>query len=611
MELRVSDFIAKRLAFLGCTDVYMVTGGASMHLNDSFLIEFPDTTHCLHHEQSCAMAAEAAARLQGRPSIVNVTAGPGSINAINGVFGAYVDSIPMFVVSGQSKRSTLVSSTDWPELRQLGDQEVDIVSMTAKVTKQSITLFEPLSVDSVLDELFLLSIQGRPGPVWLDVPIDVQSFPLPQSFHSKVFAPLLSSNHQSLPLISDDNLSLIAAKLLSAKRPLLYVGSGIRSSCAHSQFLELINSFNIPTVTSWNSHDLLWDDHPSTSGRPGTVGNRAGNFATQLSDVIIIIGSRLNIRQISYNWENFARQAWVAHVDYDEFELEKPTLNFDVSVHCDLPNFCQRLCIQLHQSQSSSQSFLRDRSHIWSSWLKNLSVEYDPVDEALPPQPDGVNPYRFIRALSLRIPERSTTVTSDGTACVVGFQASVIKEGQRLFHNSGCASMGYELPAAIGAFFATKSTIYCLAGDGSIMMNLQELAYISGMKLPIQIFLLNNSGYHSIRQTQAAYFNGRSIGCGAESGLPFPDFSSIAKGFDLAYSRLDDEKLLADFLDQALACRTPSLHEIRITLAQNFSPKVASRRLPDGSMVSSDISDMSPFLSKEVIDRISSQALLL
>ena len=611
--MRVADFIARRLQFLGLQDVYMVTGGAAMHLNDAFASTFASDVHCLHHEQSCAMAADSYARIKGIPAIVNVTAGPGAINAINGVFGAFVDSIPSIIVSGQAKRETLVSTYDDPNLRQLGDQEVDIVRMVEGVCKFSKVVRNPYEIDEIINNAFLTATSGRPGPVWIDVPIDVQATPLPEDFNSKIYTQIDSSTNiytPSIPFASNNEIYLLAQRILASKRPIIYAGNGIRLSKSYDQFLDFLDQWNIPTVTAWNSNDLLWDDHPCYAGRPGTVGNRAGNFAVQFSDCVVILGSRLNIRLVSFNWKSFAKSAWKCHVDIDQSELSKPTLNTDLKIHSTLYNFLPELSKALQESLQSELSFKNNRK-TWSDWKsfnkKYLDI-YAPHKHALPPKDSKVNPYRLVNSLSDKLQENDIVVTADGTACVVGFQASSIKKGQRWFHNSGCASMGFELPAAIGAWHASGQSIICIAGDGSIMMNLQELAYIGGLNLPIKIILLNNQGYHSIRQTQKNYFPANPVGCGVESGLPFPDFDKLCSGFGLSYFHICDENHISGTLDKLLTCEGACLLEVILDLDQEFSPKLASKKLEDGSMVTADLEDMTPLLGDDILKSIMNQA---
>ena len=614
--MRVADYVASRLHHLGLRDVYMVTGGAAMHLNDAFARVFSQTVHILHHEQSCAMAAESYSRLTNRPAIVNVTAGPGSINAINGVFGAYVDSIPMVIVSGQAKRDTLKINSSIAGLRQLGDQEVDIVRMVSDVCKYSVVIQNPFSIADEVDYAFAIATSGRPGPVWLDIPIDVQATILPREFDKLLLRPMVDQVRYSIdaqPIATDDEIFVIAERILNSRRPVLYVGNGIRLSESYPEFLEFLDQWPLATVTGWNSNDLLWDEHPCYCGRPGSVGNRAGNFAVQYSDCLLTVGARLNIRQVSFNWQSFAKDAWKCHVDIDKAELDKPTLNTDFKVHSTIKSFFPRLASALSALSNSSKEPLvpivsRQR---WIPWLKQNLRSFSAVDAALPDLAQGINPYRFVHLLTSQLSDGATIVCADGTACVVGFQAAVIKPGQRLFHNSGCASMGYELPASIGAFHATKKPIVCIAGDGSIMMNLQELSIIGGFSYPIGIYLLNNKGYHSIRQTQSNYFPDNLIGCGVDSGLPFPNFERLCDGFGLQYFRSHSELELSDQIATSLSHSGPYLHEIILDLNQGFAPKLASKKLEDGSMVTSELEDMAPFLGEHEMNRIKTEAIEL
>jgi acetolactate synthase-1/2/3 large subunit len=614
--MRVSDFIAKRLRILGVRDVYMVTGGAAMHLNDSFALVFGKQVHNVHHEQSCAMAAESYARITGIPAAVNVTAGPGAINALNGVFGAFVDSIPMIVISGQAKRETLIANCMTPGLRQLGDQEVDIKRMVSGICKYARLIQDPLEIDRVLNEAFHVAVSGRPGPVWLDVPIDVQATHLPAVYADRLELPLQHKEvgHSTEPVASEEDIHELAVHLLNDERPVLYVGSGIRNGSTYQEFLDFLSIWPLATVTGWNSNDLLWDDHPCYCGRPGSVGNRAGNFAVQYSGAVLIVGCRLNIRQVSFNWKSFAKNAWTCHLDIDQAELDKPTLSTDLKICANSKGFFPRLSEALSRlavTNGTNLDHLRSHWQVWREWLKLQLQTYTAVSHALPAQPGKVNPYRLIDRLTQQLPKGSTTICADGTACVVGFQASVFKPGQRMFHNSGCASMGYDLPAAIGAFHATHNTVTCLAGDGSIMMNLQELAFIGGKHLPIKIVLLNNQGYHSIRQTQNNYFPENPVGCGAESGLPFPRFDSLCRGFELDYLLLDNEDDLDSTLCLLYANDRPALLEVVLDLRQEFAPKLASKKLADGSMVTAELEDMSPLLGDDIMAKIQAEALAI
>jgi len=594
--LRVADFIAQLLANDGIEHVFMVTGGGAMHLNDALAREPRLTPIFTHHEQSCAMAAESYARLSGRPAVVNVTSGPGGINALNGVFGAYVDSIPMVVVSGQVKRETLITSYELP-LRQLGDQEVDIVAMASPVCKIASLLDDPQDTRFVVERALWLARNGRPGPVWVDVPIDVQSA-ITDPASQRGFDPRSDSPGVSLPaevdLTTRDALvgELHAAldHLVMAQRPVVLVGAGVRLAGAHEALLRVIDKLGIPVVTGWNAHDVLWNDHPLFAGRPGSVGDRGGNFAVQNADFLLVMGSRLNVRQVSYNWEAFARAAYTVMIDIDKAELSKPTLSIDLPIHADLAEALDLLELMDFEPLPAHREYL--------TWCRERMIHYPVVLAEYWKTDKPVNPYCFVQALFEELDEGDVVVTGDGTACVVTFQAANLKRGQRLYTNSGCASMGYDLPAAIGAHYASGKRVICLAGDGSMMLNLQELQTITGNQLPIKLFVLNNNGYSSIRQTQQNYFPDNVVGCGPESGLTFPDFAKLGKAFGFEVRRCTSHHELADTIQDTLAGDGPQLLEVMLDPEQPFSPKLASRQLQDGRMVSSPLEDLAPFLSR-------------
>ena len=600
--MRLADYVMEFLADRGVRHVFMVTGGGAMHLNDAVSRERRWTWVCNHHEQASAMAAEAYARLSNQPALVNVTSGPGGINALNGVYGAYVDSIPMIVVSGQVKRATMARNYDLP-LRQLGDQEIHIIDLARPVTKYAVCVQDPATIRTHLEQAWHLAVGGRPGPVWLDIPIDVQAARIdPALLTGFVPAEQLHGGHlpSEAGALDGDGIAREVAdsleRLQRASRPVIFAGAGVRLAGARHLLLRIGAMLNIPIVTGWNAHDLVPDAHPSYAGRPGTVGTRQGNFTVQNADFLLILGSRLNIRQISYNWQSFARFAYKVMVDIDRAELDKPTLSIDRKVHAPLLAFMAEL-----EAQAASLPVPAERA-AWLAWCRERGERYPVVDPAYELVTSPINPYVFMRDLFERLAADEIVVCGDGTACVVAFQAARIKEFTRLFTNSGSASMGYDLPAAIGAHFASGRRVICLAGDGSIMMNLQELQTIAGLRLPIRIVVLNNDGYHSIRQTQEAYFPDSPIGFDAKTGVSFPDFVAVATGFGIPARRcaaLDDLGAALSFL---LNESGPALLEIILDPRQGFAPKLASRVLPDGSMASPDLEDMAPFLPREELD---------
>lgn len=603
-KIRVADLIARLLVEQGIIDCFMLTGGGAMHLNDAFGREKGLKKVFTHHEQAAAIAAESYCRLSGNPAVVNVTTGPGGVNALNGVYGAYVDSIAMVVVSGQVKRETCAPNYPLP-LRQLGDQEVDIVSMVRGITKYAVVLNDPLDARKVVEKAIYLCRRGRPGPVWIDVPIDVQAAPVdfdalepfdPASLDRSNEA---ANNEAELNLLEggalDAEAKALLAELCAAERPVVLAGAGVRISGQHAEFLAFVERCGIPVVTGWNAHDAIPNDHPLYVGRPGTVGDRGGNFAVQTADYVLVLGSRLNIRQISYNWKSFARNAKVAMVEIDQAELEKPTLNLHRPVHADLRAFfaaVAALPTPVENKVDARAAFLK-RSRDRAARYPVVLPEYW-TNEGL------INPYVFGELLFQELEDGDIIVSGDGTACVTMFQAANLKPGQRLYTNSGCASMGYDLPAAIGAYHAAGGRrIICLAGDGSIMMNVQELQTIVGQHLPVKIFVLNNDGYHSIRQSQQNHFPDNIVGCGPDSGLSFPDFAKLAAGFGLPSSNVATHGDLSAAIRATLDGDGPQLCEVMIDKRQEFAPKLSSRRLEDGTMVSPTLEDLSPFLPRE------------
>lgn len=587
--MKLSDYVAQKMVAHGISHVFMVTGGGAMHLNHSFGMH--KELECIfnHHEQACAMAAEAYYRLSNRMALVNVTSGPGGTNAITGVYGAWVDSIAMLVISGQVKWETTVRSTGLP-LRQYGDQELDIEELVKPITKYCAMVTDPNTIRYHLEKAMYIATSGRPGPVWLDIPLNVQAAvidpdSLPGFNPSEVDEPWQSTN---LKVVSQE----IIEKIKQAKRPVIFAGGGVRLSGQHAAFIDLVEKLNIPVVTGWNAHDVIWNDHKNYAGRPGTVGDRAGNFVTQNADLLIILGSRLNIRQVSYNWHSFAREAYKIWVDIDALELKKPTVKPDMPIHANLKDLLPVLA-------KEATSFDKKLHESWLAWCKERQHRFPVVtkeywDNQL------INPYCFMEALFKALPEHQITVTGNGSACVVSFQAAYLKPYQRLWTNSGCATMGYDLPAAIGANKASGGQpIVCLAGDGSIMMNLQELQTIKGENLPIKIFVLNNSGYVSIFQTQRNFFNGVEVGGGPKSGVSFPNFERLSAGFDIPYFKTDSHNTMAEAIQKTMQTEGPVICEVVIDEHQSFAPKLGAKQHPDGRITSPPLEDLSPFLSRE------------
>jgi len=559
-----------------------------MFLNDAFGEE--KRLECIynHHEQASAMAAESYARLSGNPAIVNVTTGPGGINALNGVYGAWTDSVPMMIVSGQVKRETCMAFNEVPGLRQLGDQEVDVIGMVQGITKFAEVVRDPSQIRKLLEEAWYHATTGRPGPVWLDVPIDVQGAEVDPETLNSFGAPrsgLLSGQALS------DAMDAVREKVSAAKRPVILVGGGVRAAKAREQLLELLEKWRVPVATAWNAHDVVWDDHPLYAGRPGTIGDRAGNFAVQNADLLLVLGSRLNIRQVGYAWKSFARGAFKIWIDADEAELRKPTVLPDMPVKADLGEALRVLAAKEALYETPDLKAWRARCSGWRERYPVVLPEYREKSEP-------VNPYVFVEKLFERLEDDDIIVCADGTACVVTFQAARIKRDQRLYTNSGSASMGYVLPAAIGAAVASGRRVVCLAGDGSIQMNLQELQTIKTNRLPVKIFILNNGGYHSIKQTEANFF-GRLHGCDATSGVECPDAGALARAYGFPYIRVAGAQAMDGAFAATLSSEGAAICEVVLDPTQPFAPKQSSRRLSDGRMVSAPLEDLAPFLERD------------
>ena len=588
MKVKLSDYVVDFLVKNKVCTCFSVTGGGAMHLNHSFAANKKMNVVYNHHEQSCTMAAESYYRLNNRISAANVTSGPGGTNAITGVYGAYVDSIPMIIISGQVKLETTVYSSK-QNLRQLGDQEIDIIPLISSVTKYSTMVTSPSKIRYVLEKALFEATNNRCGPVWIDIPLDIQSSIIETSN-------LRGYKQRTIPTSSNINPKIknIYSEINKSKRPVILAGNGIRLSDSHSVFKKLVSKLKIPITTAFNGHDVIEESNQFYIGRPGTVGDRAGNFAVQNSDLLIVLGSRLNIRQVSYNYKSFARFAKLIYVDIDKNELNKETLNPYMKVQCDLKIFIDKML--------TKTSLLKKNFKPWVIWCKERKDKY-PVVLKKYSQSNIINPYYFIKLLSKKIKSNSIIVTGNGTAIVTAFQAFEIKKGLRLWSNSGCAAMGYDLPAAIGACIANSNReIYCITGDGSIMMNIQELQTITGYNLPIKIILLNNLGYSSIFQTQKNFFNNMEFGAGPNSGVTFPSFQILCKGFDIKYSKCSKTKNLSNSLDRVIKSKSSYFLELMVDPKQIFAPKLSAKQHSDGTITSPPLEDMSPFLPEDELN---------
>ena len=743
MKIKLANYISETLVANGITQNFSVTGGGAMHLNDAFGHQKGMHTLYQHHEQACAMAAESYARIYNRPALLCVTSGPGGTNAITGVLGAWLDSIPMLIISGQVRYD---NTARWAEeqngtrLRAMGDQEFDITKSIDCMTKYSEMLTDPYRVRYALEKCIYLSQTGRPGPCWLDIPVDIQGKFIetdeligfdPADFaaggdgwekenaHRIPADADTSKREAAVPPVDPQQVQLILEKIRASRRPIFYTGNGIRIAGAESLFLEVAHLLNIPVVVGWNGPDIIPSDDPLYVGRPGGRGDRPGNLAVQNADLILSIGSRLNIRQVGYDFKSWARDAYVIVNDIDADELRKPSVHCDLAVHADARQLLKCLLRELHVLGHTpahplfqgGEGLLRDdalrvchteeaRQDVKNegarlSWLATCAFYRDnyptilpeylvPSDPSLSPEDPAsfANVYALIKEVSDQAAPGQVTVVGNGSPCVAGGQAYRIKPGTRFISQDGVASMGYGLPAAIGAAVAVhasvdatpcggadaslpretsdanagdaqqdhdysalaadpsfhesaddrlaaelrdpywtgrdehypayeKHDILVLTGDGSIQMNLQELQTIISHQLPIKIFVINNGGYHSIRQTQTNLFRGEPlVGIGVDSGmggvqdLSFPDMEKIAHAYGFPFIRAHHNEELHDAVAETLATDGPAICEIMVTLTQQFLPKSAAKRLPDGSIISPPLEDLAPYLPDEEMDRI-------
>ena len=624
MQIRIADYIANFLLAHGVTDIFSVVGGGAMHLNDAFGHHEKLKVTYNHHEQACAIAAEAYARLENRIAAVCVTTGPGGTNALTGVVGGWLDSIPMFIISGQVRYDTTARfalKETGAVVRAMGDQEYDIVKSVASMTKYAVMIEDPKQIRYALEKAWHLATTGRPGPVWIDVPVNYQGMTI-ETEGLEGYDPT-EDDAQLPPAVSEEIIKTVLEKIKNAKRPVFHAGYGIRLSDGYAAFRSVLEKLNIPVVTYWNAVDLIEDEHPLYCGRAGNMGDRPGNFAIQNADLILAVGTRVSIRQVGYNWKTWAREAEVIMVDIDQGELKKPTLHVEMPIWADAKDFLEKLDHAINEFKNNKDDAgsecenKNDKEKKWiapvfrgNDWLKicqNWKKNYPAV---LPRQWEEngktANVYAFVRYLSSQLPENSLTAVSNGACCVVGNQAYVIQKGSRMANNSAIASMGYGLPAAIGTCIGggRRETI-CLEGDGSIMMNLQELQTIITNQLPIKIFLINNNGYHSIRITQTNLFGHHTkVGIGPESGdLSFPEFKKIAEAFGYRYYSAHSNAEMKEVVDTVLKMEGPVFTEIFTDTDQVWEPKSSTKRLEDGTLVSPPLEDLAPFLSREELKR--------
>lgn len=593
--VKLSDFLVEYLYSKGVRHIFLVSGGGNIHLIDSVgrsKIEYV----CNHHEQASSTAAEGYARATGDIGVCLVTTGPGGTNAITGMVGAWLDSIPMLVISGQVRRE-LIGATSKVGLRQLGPQEINIIDMVKPVTKYAVTVMNPDEILYHLEKALFLAKDGRKGPVWIDIPLDVQGTLIDvkklKRFNKKEVTLPYQTDKKLLRLIASKTLD----KLQLSKRPVLYVGHGVRLAGAEKQLLELVKLLKIPVLTSYVGYDLIASDNSYYLGRAHSLGQRAANFIIQNSDVLLSIGARLDVLTTGFTYRAFAREAYKIMVDIDKKEIEKSTLSIDLKINYDAKDFIEEMLTQLRSNP------LKISIKDWISYGKKLNKKYPNVSKDFWKEKKYVNPYCLIETISPLFKKDELIVLSDGVGPLnCSYQALSIKQGQRVFLNLGCAQMGYGLPAAIGVAFAAKGKrVICFEGDGSIQLNIHELQVMKHHNLPIKIFIYSNDGYLSIRNTQNGLFQGFHVATDTKSGLSCPDFVKVGKAYGIKSIRIHNHSEMKRKLKFALSYPGPIICDINAVRDLMLSPKLQTKKTDDGRFISPPLEDMAPFLTEKEI----------
>jgi acetolactate synthase-1/2/3 large subunit len=591
--IKLSDYIMQFIADTGVRHVFMLPGGGAMHLVDSLGRNKTLSFVCNLHEQACAIAADAYSQYTNHLGVALVTTGPGGTNTITGVAAAWLDSTPVLFLSGQVKRSDMVENRG---VRQIGFQEIDIVGLVKPITKYAVTVMDPASIRYHLEKAVHLATHGRPGPVWIDVPLDVQAAMIDENAlrGGDEFAGEPDADADRLQAAATRTLGLLA----HARRPVILAGNGIRLAWAAEAFRSMIERLGVPVLTTWKAADLIPDDHPLYAGRPGAVGQRSANFVQQTADWMLIIGARLDFGQTAYRHENFAPGAVKIMVDVDPAEIQKMQMRIELPVVADADEFIRELVRRIDPGDSIDRSRWLERCRRWR-------VQYPVVLPKYWAETGHVNDYVLIDVLSDLLTADDLLIPGSSGACSERtMQAVRVKAGLRVFNSEGLGPMGFGIPAAIGACIASggRRTV-CIDGDGGFAMNLQELEVVRRLDLPIKFFVLNNGGYGSIQATQRAHFNGHFVASTRSSGLTLPDVTGVAEAFGIPSTRLTDHADLRERVRDILAADGPRVCDVRVSPDQPTAPRVTSRQNDDGSMESAPMEDLWPFLDREELRR--------
>lgn len=582
--IKVSDYIFEFLREKGVDTAFCVTGGAAAHLLESLRkSRFKVINN--YNEQACAMAAEAYARVTRKPALVLVTNGPGSTNLITGVLGAWQDSVPMFILSGQVPTHNLLRSEN-VKLRQLGVQESDIISMVAHCTNYCSQIVSSHLVKSELQRAWISATTNRMGPVWLDIPINIQSENIQPENQLDFFTANTSNKNDYSKLLHQISIS---------KKPLIIAGNGIHLAKAEQKFKNFVRQSNIPVVATWNAKDIFNSEDELYIGNFGLLGERAANLAVQNCDLLIVIGSRLSVPLTGYDAKKFAPNAKKAMIDIDSNEMLKSTLNIDFTYEADINDFLNVVTV------------IREKNK-WNDVLLSLKSKYSVFDEAHTRTENHINSFDFMKSLSSKLKKNDIVVTDMGTSFTCTMQSLRHTGEDRLFTSSGLSSMGYGLPGAIGAFIGNQDArVICISGDGGMQMNIQELQTVAYHKMPIKIIVLNNKGYLAISLMQDNLFNGIHFGSDPGSGVDSPDFTKVAKAYNINSVRFNTVEEVEENIEQYLNSEEPVLIELNMVRNQLLIPRVQSRKDENGQIVSGTLDSMFPFLPKEEMEDINSQ----
>ena len=586
--MRLADFVIDFLAKKNIKKVFTVSGGGSIFLCDALFKTKKLKYISCHHEQAVAFAAESYSRLKNKTGAALVTTGPGGTNCLTGVACCWIDSVPTMFISGQVYLDQTIKKT---RLRQIGVQEIDIISMVKNFTKYSVLIKKPNEILYHLEKAYYETTNGRPGPVWIDIPADIQNAEIDINKLKRFNPPKTKKKLNKL----DNQIKKIAKLLAKSKRPVIHVGHGGRISNCAEKLRKLVDRYKIPFALTWNASDLVESSHPSYIGRPGAFAERGSNFIIQNADLYISVGTRLPFMVTGYNSKDFARKAKIVMIDIDSKELKNTRVLANYKLKTDAGYFLDKLVKELPKKIHLDKN--------WTDYCRKVRKKYPIVLDQYKKQKKTINSYYFIDILSEILKPKDVVVTDMGLSFVGTHQAFKVKKGQRVFTNSGHAPMGWGLPAAIGAYYASieskgKKNIICLTGEGGLQMNIQELATVLHHKIPIKIFIYNNGGYLTIKQTQQLGFESRIMGSDYESGLSFPNYKLISKSHSIKYFKISDTKKIKNSVLKILKINEPVICELILDSEQEQMPKAINRRTSDGKSIPTTFEDMYPFLQK-------------